>query len=258
MQIDYEDREGKYIRTRVILLGETASQVKISELLNDVSVYSVTQKNEVNVSNIEQYIGDADIVLLLANGDDASALEHIHTVIKILNRNEVLYVRIIANAKAFSASKTKVGDIQTSSLLIVENQENLSIKVEVSTLKKMETVLDALCQLIDNEINTYRVHENDCSALITLESFFIDKGDLHLYTFNTYNEFKDTLKNDLELRLHLEKALGVWLKFSSVEKSSQEIVNFIELIEENLDENADVYYYTHKGNNIMFLLYSIN
>ena len=138
MQIDYEDREGDYIRIKVILLGETASQVKISDSLNEVDFYCITQEKDIEVSHIEHYIGDADIVLLLANGDDVFAAEHICPVMEILNRNKKLYVKIIANEKSFSASNNKLGDILTSSLLIVENQEDPAIKAEVGTVRKME------------------------------------------------------------------------------------------------------------------------
>ncbi len=252
-----EDREGEYIRIRVILLGETASQVNIHDTFNDVDFYCITQKNDIDVNHIESYISDADIVLLLANGDDTFAVEHIFTITDLLNRNKKLYVKIIANEKAFSTSNNKSRDILTSSLLIVENQADPTLKIEVDTVRKIETILNTLCQVIDNKINTYRMHEYDCSALIILKSFFEEKGELFIYKYNTYDEFQFSVKNDVNLQIYLEKSSQIWLKFNTIETFSQEILNYIELIEENIDEDADLYFdssYSMKKNQATILL----
>jgi len=113
----------------------------------------------------------------------------------------------------------------------------------------METILNTLCQVIDNEINTYRMHEYDCSALITLESFFENKGELNIYVNYTHRQLKKELEDATILQAQLEEASKVWMKFDSMEKSSQTIIDCIELIEENVDEDADVYFYGNEKMN---------
>ena len=113
--------------------------------------------------------------------------------------------------------------------------------------------------MIDNEINIYRMHEYDCSALITLESFFRENGELYIYQYNTYDEFQFSVKNDVNLQIHLEKSSQIWLKFNTIETSSQEILNCIELIEENIDVDANVYFHSNnevKNNQATILLHN--
>jgi len=118
----------------------------------------------------------------------------------------------------------------------------------------MGTILNTLCQLIDNEINTYRMHENDCSALITLESFFEEKGELLIYTYSNYTD----MKHDVNLQMHLEKSSQLWLKFFYFDIKLEDINVYCEMIEEYIDEDADLYFYTNnsvKNNQATILLH---
>jgi len=242
-----KSREGEYIRIRVILLGESTFGITVDHTLHDVKVYRVTQKKEMNRNRIEQFIDDADIVIFVADGGDGFAVENICRITEILDRNGVLHVKIIDNEKSFPLCRDKNGDTLVSNVLIVEDQEDNWSDAEISTVNKMEKLLNTLCQIIDNEINTYRMHEYDCSALITLESFFEEKGELNIYMNYSYEQLDKSLKDGTILQSQLEQASKVWMKFDSTEKSSQTIMDCIELIEENVDEDADVYFSSDEG-----------
>ena len=277
-----ESREGEYIRIRVILLGEDLSDINLDiSAFHDVEILTVSElttldffqntlesetftqrhflravpnktrlkpslpvftENVLNKVTLENFINDADIVLLVADGNDKFAVKNICTIIEILDKNRVLYVKILTNKQSFSLCRDKNGVILISNVLIVENQEDFRSNAEISMVRKMEKILNTLCQVIDNEINTYRMHEYDCSALITLESFFEAKGELFIYQYNTYDDFQLTVKNDANLQINLKKSSQVWLKFYAIKKSSQEILDCIELIEKNIDEDADLYF----------------
>ena len=269
-----ESREGEYIRIRVILLGEDLSDINLDvSAFHDVDILTISElttldfsqntlesetlvpnktrlkpsfpvftENLLNRVTLECFVNDADIVFLVANGNDKFAVKNICTIIEILDKNRVLYVKILANKQSFSLCKDKNGDILVSNILIIENQKYYRSDADISSVRKMETILNTLCQVIDNEINTYRMHEYDCSALITLESFFKAKGELFIYQYYIYDDFKLSVKNDVNLQNDLKKSSHVWLKFYAIEKLSHEILNCIELIEKNIDEDADLYF----------------
>ena len=51
------------------------------------------------------------------------------------------------------------------------------------------------------------MHENNCSALITLESFFENKGELNIYVNYNHGYLKKELEDGTILQSQLEQAL---------------------------------------------------
>ena len=107
--------------------------------------------------------------------------------------------------------------------------------------------------MTDNEIITYRALGDDFSPLITLQSFFEDKGVLQLDIHSDYYDFEKVLADSAILRSSVEHASKVWVKFGSVE----DVYDFMGMLELTIDEDADMYFNSGneaKSNEVILLL----
>jgi len=253
IKTDDSGRDGNYIRIRVILLGEIASSFILENISSNVSFYKITQKKEIQIHELKVYCHDADIVLLVSDLNDNFATENICTIIDMLYQKKVLYSTILSNHKVLLNRK----GVSASNELIVENQEDSMIKTEFSASKEMNKIISSLCQLIDNEIITYRALGDDFSPLITLQSFFEDKGMLQLYVHSDYYDFEKVLEDSAILRSNVEQASKVWVKFGSREHLLKDARDFMGILESTIDEDADMYFNSGnevKSNEVILLL----
>ena len=275
-----ESREGEYIRIKVILLGEDLSDINLDvSVFHDVDILTVSEftildfsqntlesatftqrhlravpnktrlkpsfpvftENILDKVTLEHFYNDADIVLLVADGNDKFAIKNICTIIEILDKNGILYVKILANKQSFSLCRDKNGDILVSNVLIMEDQKDPTIKAEVDTVRKMEKILNILCQVIDNEINICRMHDYDCSTLNMVQQIAEPQGELYLYTDLSHKLFQEKIKNDMIFCHRLEYASAIWMKISHKENAMSEINAFIEDVEMSIDEDVDLF-----------------
>ena len=71
----------------------------------------------------------------------------------------------------------------------------------------MEKLLNALCQVIDNEINICRMHEYDCSTLNMVKQIGEPQGELYLYSNLSHKSFQEKRKK----RYDFSPSFGVCL-----------------------------------------------
>ncbi len=232
------DRECEQIRIKVILLGRTASSLILDNMTSDASFYKIRPEKEINRDELNGYCNDADIVLLVADLNDNFAVKNICTIMEMLYQNEILYTSIIANKKALPECK----GISVSNMIIIEEQKDPTIQTLPTILEKMNRIIFSLCQVIENEISTYRVLDDDFSALITLQSFFEKQGVFQLYIDYDYLNFEKVLEKNPILRSDIEEVSKMWITFNSDENSLKKIEIFMDMIEMIVNEDAYVHF----------------
>ena len=263
-----ESREGEYIRIRVILLGEDLSDINLDvSTFHDVDILTISElttldfsqnalesatftkrhflravlnktrlkpslpvftKNLLNRVTLECFVNDADIILITVD----SNINLLKDIVYFLKQKEKLFIVI--------TEKT----LDTTILcnwLIFEKQDDTLFRSSASLPEKFTTTLHTFCNLMDNHIQTIRVHEYDFSSLVNLQHFFTTKGEVYLYPYFTQETIEAKLQTDAVFQSRLRTTAQVWVKFFYGASSELDSEKFIELIENHIDEDADFF-----------------
>ncbi|MCI0500666.1 MAG: hypothetical protein L0Y61_02825 [Epsilonproteobacteria bacterium] len=234
----------KYIRIRMIGVGTVASGICVDlSLYNDTQKYSIIKEEDIFEGNLGQFIDDSDIVFLVADMSDDFVVANILKITKIITHSNKLFVSILANV---DSNKDGISVIlkdlrEKSSILVVENQYDISLNPHNTMQQKFTKIISGLLNLIDVEIGVLRALEYDFSSLITMNSFFEQKFELYLYSNYSIKNFKKIP----DIRAKLEDLSQIWIRFYLEENDYAKSKSFIEYIISAIDEDAS-YHLTYK------------
>jgi hypothetical protein len=238
----------QYIKIKIFTLGETASRIATKpSLCHDLEMYHFTHEEDVQDIYLKYIISNADIIFVIADLADVFAAETIVQVVDALLNHKKRFISILSAPNDFKNPLNGIAENlrHKSSVLVVEDQNDISINAGETIIEKFETIIDSLCYLIDEEIVEMRALEDTFSSLIFLERFFDQKCELYLYSNLTEKQVKEELERRSKFRRLLEQANQVWIKCSvvqgkvSIYKTNDKIYDFAELIEMTLDEDAN-------------------
>ena len=241
------NNQQKYIRIKTINLGAVAASTIVeSSLFNNLKTYNIIHAEDVNEASIRHFINDSDIVFLVADLDDDFVVKNILKITEILSNNEKIFSTILANADTLEVPilwiQKSIRD--KSSLLVVENQDDISIKSESTISQKFKKIIYSLCDLIDVEIKELYVQETILSSLISLNTFFGEKCDLYLYVDYTEDQVRLEVEENLIFYSLMEESNQVCIRhpfFTEDQESNNKIYNFIDFCESIIDEDTDCY-----------------
>ena len=238
------NNQQKYIKIKIINLGVVACSVTIeTALFNDMQTYNIAHAEGMSEPSIKHFINDSDIVLLVADLDDDFVIKNILTIINVLTKYKKMFLTILANVDISEAPILQIlkSVRDKSSLLVVENQNDFSIKSERTISQKFKKIIYSLCDLIDVEIKELCVQETILSSLISLNSFFGAKCELYLYAEYTEELARLEVKQDLKLGSLLKESNQIWIRHPFVKEDQiphNKISNFIDFFESQIDEDA--------------------
>lgn len=227
----------KYIRIRIIDLGLLALNVYVdTSLFNDMQRYGVIKEKDIDDENLKYFIDDSDIVVLVADMDDDFAVENILKITEFLSDQKKLFVTLLAN---IDLSQDRMAWIlknvqQKSSVLIVENQEDIDISSGITKHQKFTRIISELCDFIDEEIQEIRMLDDFFSSLINMNRFFYQNYELFLFVNYTKKQFE-------KIEIPLEESSQIWIRCPFDEADNAEVINFIEFIEMKANEDAPIF-----------------
>ena len=237
----YEYYQQKYIKIRTIFLGTVAKSVNMhmdSMLYNDLQTYNVVQQKDLDSISWQDMM-ESDIIFIVADLDDRFVMQNILKVIDLLSQYKCALVTILSNIESTQIVKEIR---QKSSLLIIEDQEDVNISKEPSLSKKITKIIYALYNLIDIEIEIITCMDCDFSSLVNLNRFFDTKYDLRIYFVYTIEQLSEEIREKERFGSLVDKASKIWIGSKSYNNKNVYALRSIhDLIESNIDEDADFF-----------------
>jgi len=222
-----EERENSYICIRIILLGEQLSRICVDiATFHDVDTFRASEYTTLHQATLEHFIQDADIILVAVKSD----MNLLKDIIYVLQQKEKLFVIVTEKTLDIAMDYNQ---------LTLEKQDNTLFSASASLSEKFKITLHTLCKLMDNQIQTIRVHEYDFSSLVNVHSFFSTKGEVYFYPNLTQEAIEAKLQIDTLFQLRLRTASAVWVKFFHGGSSDSDSEKCMELIENHMDEDAN-------------------
>ena len=228
----------EYIRIRIIALGENAA-VDIP-LFHDVKRFYMVNEKDIDKMEITDFAEEANIILILADMRDKFVADHLLEVMKIVSGQQKYVMTIVAN---YDVAPGTVEAVKLySSLLIAERQE--SLEQISSASEKFGVILGALREMIDEKIEEIRILDSAISSLISLESFFDERGEVFVWPELSAEALRSRVQNDQKFASLLGIGSQLWCKFSFDENdmvSREKRNDLIDLLEETIDEDTSCY-----------------